>query len=108
MGLFGAPAGGTPLLPQHPQMMMHNQMMQQQMMDHQQMMQQQRMMQQARQKQLMQQQMRMMQHCMNANHPQIPHEGFGHVPRFFGQPGWWQGYGGEPFRYENGIPFDEA
>ena len=55
-----------------------------------------------------QQQMRMMQHSMNTNHPQIPHEGFGHVPRFFGESGLGVPIGFASLKYENGIPFDEA
>lgn len=103
MGLFG-----TQSPPPHPNETMQSMM--------QSMMQQQQMMQQARQKQLMQQQMRMMQHCMNANHPQLPHEGFGHIPQSMPQ-----GFGASLIRgvlgippgltslkYENGIPFDEA
>ena len=63
-----------------------------------------------------QQQMRMMQHSMNTNHPQLPHEGFGHIPQSMPQ-----GFGASLIRgvlgippgltslkYENGIPFDEA
>ena len=65
-------------------------------------------MQQARQQQFLQQQMRMMRHCMNTNHPQIPHEGFGHVPRFFGESGLGVPIGFASLKYENGIPFDEA
>ena len=70
----------------------------------------------ASQQQFLQQQMRMMQNCMNTNDPQIPHEGFGHIPQSMPQ-----GFGaslirgvlGIPpglasLRYENGIPFDEA
>ena len=63
---------------------------------------------QARQQQLMQNQMRMMQHRMNNNHPQIPHEGFGHVPRFFSESGLGVPIGFASLKYENGIPFDEA
>ena len=63
---------------------------------------------QARQQKLMQDQMRMMMHHMNNNHPQMPHEGFGHVPRFFGESGLGVPIGFASLKYENGIPFDEA
>ena len=112
MGLFG-----TQSPPPHPnetmknmmQFMMHQQqqMMQQQMMDHHQQM---------MQRQYMMQQQRMMQHCMNANHPQLPHEGFGHIRQSMPQglgASLIRGCLGIPpgftsLRYENGIPFDEA
>ena len=111
MGLFGTqspPPHSNETMKNMMQFLMQQQqqMMQQQMMDHQQMMQQQYIM----------QQQRMMQHCMNANHPQLPHEGFGHIRQSMPQglgASLIRGCLGIPpgftsLRYENGIPFDEA
>ena len=103
MGLFGTQS--PPPHPNEPMKYMMQSMMQQQQM----------MQQQMHQQQMHQQQM-MMQYCMNNNHPQIPHEGFGHIPQSMPQglgTSLIRGVLGIPpgftsLKNENGIPFDEA